>query len=728
MRRPLRFPLAAAALPLVVGLWLLAGAPPASAHALLRSSDPPAGADLERAPLQVLLTFTEQPDPGLSVVHVLDSSGRPVEGGRARPVPGHPLELAVPLGPLGKGAYTVTWRTVSRTDGHVTAGSFAFGIGVAAPTSANAGTVSATPPPDWTAIAGRFLFDAGTIVLLGAAAAGLLVFRPTGQAGAWSPQRLLLVGAVAAAVVGLLVQVAAERSRVGVPLGRLLVSPTGRALVGQAAALLLVAAAVALLLRFRGRPGRARTTSLALLGAGAAAALLLHADGGHASSKPLDLLVQWVHLLAVGVWIGGLVWLLLGLRGTETPASAAARFSRLATVAILVVAASGLSRAVAETGSWSGLLHTSFGHTLMVKAGLFAALAALGATNRFLLVPRLVAAEPLRPGPAARLAGVAGLASRASVPATTARGKLGGTLHQDLAASQAGERAGDAGAAGSGAGRLLRRTVAGELAVAVPLLVAAVLLSELPPASYVTATATKAPAQVSVTGNDYATSVRLTLTVTPGTAGMNVYQARVADYDSGTPLAASRVSLRFTLPSRPDVGESSLDLRRQAGAAGAWSGQGGQLSIAGSWSVTALVQLGGKALTVPLTVPVRQAPAPPQPSVTVLTQPGQPTIYQFSLPGGASMQAYLDPGRAGPNNDLHLTWFTASGGELPISGATVTATSPAGVTQTPRLLRFGAGHLAATGLTLTPGTWRFQVDATAKGGGSLTSSFQEVIQ
>lgn len=719
MRRPLprsRLPLAVAALALA-GLWLLAGALPASAHALLRSSDPPAGADLERAPRQVLLTFTEPPDPGLSVVHVLDSSGRPVEGGRARPVPGHPLELAVPLGPLAEGAYTVTWRTVSRTDGHVTAGSFAFGIGVVAPTSANAGTVSATPPPDWTAITGRFLFDAGTIVLLGAAVAGLLVFRPASPAGAWSPRRWLLGGALTAAVVGLLVQVAAERSRVGVPLGKLLASPTGRALVGQAAALVVVIAAVALLLRSRNAAGRGRSASLALLGVSAAAAMLLHADGGHASSKPLDLLVQWVHLLAVGAWIGGLAWLLLGLRGTAAPASAAARFSRLATVAILVVAATGLSRAIAETGSWSGLLHTSFGHTLMVKVGLFAGLAALGATNRFLLVPRLVGSTPTA-------------ASHAAVPVgSTARDNPGGTLPANPGDHRSGGSAGaPLGAAGGRAAGLLRRTVAGELAVAVPLLAAAVLLSELPPATYVTATAAKAPARVSVTGSDYATTVRLTLTVTPGTAGMNVYQATVVDYDSRKPVAASRVSLRFALPSRPDVGESSLDLRQEAGAAGVWSGQGGQLSIAGSWSVTALVQVGGQALTVPLTVPVRQAPAPPQPSVTVLTQPGQPTIYQFSLPGGASLQAYLDPGRAGPNNDLHLTWFTASGSELAISGATVTATSPTGTTQTLRLLRFGAGHLAATGLTLTPGTWRFQINATAQGGGSLPSSFQEVIR
>src|SRR5438093_11778297 len=112
---------------LLVGILLLMAAPPAGAHALVRRSDPHDGALLDQAPRRVTITFTEAPDSSVSVVHVLDSSGRDVAAGKAVPQPGNPLTLVIPMGKVGQGVYTVTWRVVSRADGHVTAGSFSFG-------------------------------------------------------------------------------------------------------------------------------------------------------------------------------------------------------------------------------------------------------------------------------------------------------------------------------------------------------------------------------------------------------------------------------------------------------------------------------------------------------------------------------------------------------------------------------------------------------------------------
>src|SRR5436853_5536916 len=91
--------------------WAIAG--PALAHALLLSSDPPAGATLGSSPTAITMTFGERPDPRLSTVRVLTASGAPVQTGPVGAVAGNPVQLRVSIGPLGDGVYTVTWRTVS---------------------------------------------------------------------------------------------------------------------------------------------------------------------------------------------------------------------------------------------------------------------------------------------------------------------------------------------------------------------------------------------------------------------------------------------------------------------------------------------------------------------------------------------------------------------------------------------------------------------------------------
>jgi copper transport protein len=713
--------------PLVVALLacmaLLLAASPASAHALLRSSDPASGASVAKAPAKVTMTFTEAPDPSLSSVHVLDSTGKAVESSKARPVPGKPLALEIPLGQLPNGAYTVSWRTVSRTDGHLTNGSFAFGIGVQPPSAAASGAPAATtsPPPSVLGVAGRWALDWGLILLVGAVASSLLVFRRRDTV----PPLPLLGGAFALAAAGLVAMVVAEHSRVGVSFGDLLGSSTGSKLISQGVVLAVTGLVLAAVARWP-----SRTELLALLGVGAAATMLVHVAGGHAAGEgsltPLNLLAQWAHLLAVGVWVGGFAWLLLGLRrsgaagpepgdgiqatmrlehahaaagGTRpgsdpgagpgaAPSSAGSpapvavpvavvvdervasvqRFSRMATIALGVVLLSGLARGLVEVGSWHGLVSTSFGRTLLIKLVLVAGLITLGAVNRFRIVPAL-------------------RAGRAKVST-------------------------------------LASTVRAELAIAIPIVVAASLLGELPPAQYVTqpAASQQAPAAVTVSGNDFATSVKVELTATPGTVGANQFSAKVLDYDSGKPVAADRVSLGFALPSRPDVGASSLELKRAPD--GRWQGQG-ILSIAGRWSITTLVERTGNSVTVPLELEPRAAPGT-SPGVKISKAPGQPTVYTIALQRGNSLQAYLDPAKPGANV-LHLTYFTPSGNEQPMFEVAAHATNPAGVTAGLSLEKFSAGHYVSN-LTLNPGRWSFAVNATSKEGDLTDARFEQVIQ
>jgi len=64
---------------LCAGVLAVLTGPPAGAHALLTESSPADGDTLDKAPTEVLLTFTEALDPNLTVIHVLDASGARVE-------------------------------------------------------------------------------------------------------------------------------------------------------------------------------------------------------------------------------------------------------------------------------------------------------------------------------------------------------------------------------------------------------------------------------------------------------------------------------------------------------------------------------------------------------------------------------------------------------------------------------------------------------------------------
>ncbi len=644
----------------IAACWVLATAAPASAHALLASSDPAAGAVLATAPSQVLLTFTERPDPKLSSVQALDSTGRTVSKQPADPVAGSPLELRLPLPSLPQGVYTVAWRTLSETDGHVTSGSFAFGVG--APATGGGGSPAEqtrSTPVRPLSVAGTWALAWGLVLLFGAGVVGSWVTRRSAPG-----HRALLIGAWVLAAAGLVALTVSEKDAIGVSFGTLLGSAAGQDLVSEGFALLapLVMVIVALI--------RPRWESMVFLAVATAATMLVVALSGHAAGESpewLNVGVQWLHLMAVGAWVGGLVWLLLAIRGADSEERRAAvrRFSTLAGVALAVTVLTGVGRAWAELGGWRNLFDTSFGITLLVKSALVAGLIALGALNRYRNIPRMETANP-------------------------------------------------------GITRV-RRTIRWEVVAAIAIVAVTAVLSQLPPAAYEAEAkpGSTAPAAITVRGSDFGTTTRVRLTVAPGTVGPNGFVAHLNDYDTGAPVVAEQVSLRFSLPSKPGIGSSTLALKRAA--RGVWGGQGAQLSIDGTWDVSVVIQQATGAIEVPLKIRTR---LPPE-QIQVSKVPGQPTLYTITLPGGGTMQSYVDPATVGPNQ-VHFTFFTATGSEQPVSDATATATDPAGDDQPLSLIRFSAGHFVANA-PLTAGRWTFRIDATRADGGAITAYFTQQI-
>lgn len=140
---------------------------------------------------------------------------------------------------------------------------------------------------------------------------------------------------------------------------------------------------------------------------------LTRSETGHPADHgdfTLSVWIDWLHLLAAGAWVGsllGMAWAVFPrlLRAEGKPPREAARiFQRLSTlcgVALAVLVACGIYSAVQQLGSVNGLWTTRYGITLDVKLALVLAMILIGAHNRYVKLPRLLACAGLPGGSSA---------------------------------------------------------------------------------------------------------------------------------------------------------------------------------------------------------------------------------------------------------------------------------------------------------------------------------------
>ena len=402
----------AVAVLLMAGLALLVGAPAASAHAQLESSDPGAGEVLPVAPGQVTLVFGEAVEPSANSIAVFDDHLRGVPTGPAAVVGvnGNEVSASLPAG-LARGTYTVSWQ-VSSDDTHPVSGSFRFSVG--AP-SAVTGRVPTAPRND---LAGLLLGGMRGVGYLGLALGpGLLLM----VLGLWRKglsdrrtRRLIWVG------LGLLVastmgaQLFQGVWASGQPLSAIFssggsLSTHSRRLdqlyaVRYFLAFAFVCAFAVTLLSPQAPPSPAvrgprdaspedlpaqptggRASWVLLLTAAASVALMAtFALAGHAatgSASPVAVAVNVLHLMAMSMWLGGLALVAVSL----CPASRAddlvtvlPRFSRLAFACVTTIVLTGTYLAWREVGSIAALRSTEYGRLLLVKLIGVVVLIALG--------------------------------------------------------------------------------------------------------------------------------------------------------------------------------------------------------------------------------------------------------------------------------------------------------------------------------------------------------------
>jgi putative copper resistance protein D len=123
-----------------------------------------------------------------------------------------------------------------------------------------------------------------------------------------------------------------------------------------------------------------------------------HAAMGEGPARLAHELNQTVHLLAAGLWLGGLVplgWLVRRARARPSDAvitlthDAVSHFSHIGYIAVALIALTGAVNSLLLVGSLGAMFGTPYGRLLALKILLFLAMAVVALINRFRLAPRI---------------------------------------------------------------------------------------------------------------------------------------------------------------------------------------------------------------------------------------------------------------------------------------------------------------------------------------------------
>jgi copper transport protein len=539
--------------PLLLVLTLAwSGVTPVQAHSMLVRSIPDANASLAQAPGRVELFFSETVDAKLSRINVLDGKGRPVQAGSVQADPADAMHLSVALQPVGDGVYCVAWTAVSATDGHETSGSFPFAVGQMSPAAMGS---AAAPPPAPVFPLGDVAMK-GLLYLAAAALMGRILFAfwvwdPALRKAQVTPEELraytqvsrwlvpgALIGLAGADVLSLLFQAGAVS---GTIMGWPWQPAFLEVLVGTrfgwlGIARLAIALALAGLLL--PRPNRwnrwAGTAVCGLL-------LLTFSLESHAAADSAPLLpvaADWVHMLAVSVWVGGLfsflggMWMLRCLAPetrTKLTAVLIPYFTRLAMASVAALTLTGFYAGILRVGTLDALTTTQYGQALILKLAIALPMLGLGAFNFLITTPvmRRAAAEP------------------GGNPAQVVR---------------------------------FRRLLSGEVVLGVVILIWVGVFTSLAPARVTTA-----PAGFNAVAQ--ADDLRIALNVDPGQPGMNTFTATITA--GGRPVTnAQEVSLEITSVSGM-IPPGKAVMAEQGG--GVYRLTGWYLSMPDKWDVKVVV-------------------------------------------------------------------------------------------------------------------------------------------
>ena len=387
-----------------LGLLVL-GAVPAWSHSELTRSDPTNGGMVAVGRSFVTLWFAEAVSLDASTFELRTADGRRV----ATTVSAEGRGTVVRLGtePLARAGYELDWRVLSLDDGHPSSGSLLFGAG----SRPDVLPAPGSGLPAAAVLVVRWLDLVALLVAIGALAVSGRVLGSLGDVGRPARRRVRKVGALASlAVVGTGILTPFVRTlRPGGTLGSwvdetwvtLALTPWGHLWLVREAALVVAAGAMWSWGTHRQEPARraGRVALVALVSAS-----VLEGWAGHASGLPREtapaVLASAAHLLAAGIWAGGLLLLTVSLvplthrrpdlRGPIL-ASVWRTFSPMAAIASVVLVATGLYETGRHVPDLAALTSTLYGRAVAAKLLLVLGALALAGVNTLLVNPRLAA-------------------------------------------------------------------------------------------------------------------------------------------------------------------------------------------------------------------------------------------------------------------------------------------------------------------------------------------------
>jgi len=566
------------ALAVALALLMMAGVTPTLlAHATLIRSEPANNAILADPPKEVRLWFSESISPEFSSAQIFDVNGQSIKPTHIRVDSADPTLMIVSLPALEPGLYSLRWKVLSETDGHITQGPLIFGVGEGVNMESAVTTQPEVnlPLPE---ILLRWLNYGLFMAVVGAVAVMAVVLNPAIGSARLTALRLaarqrvlslLRWGVSAAGLVGFglliwqistVLETLPENAAIlGVSWQVLAHTRWGLLWLIRQTVILAVAGIIFWLDRQKQTDNRwpiPVVGGLLLLWGGTQALT------GHAAAltpnTTLAVVADLLHLLAAGMWVGGLLALIIGLlpliRRQKSDLVVLIRagwkpFSGLAAVSVALLFATGLYATGRQVASPDAMLTTLYGQALLGKIGLVLAVGAIGLLNAFLLHPRL-----RNFWPAARLARWLRLSL----------GLSSLSLHH------------------------LPRLVLLEAGLGVLVVLVTGLITALPQAlgPEFEVNPAEIPTALSQTIDD----VVVTFSASPNRPGQNLFTVRAVSTRRPPPAEIMRVIMRVTYQDQ-DIGQLSADATEIE--PGLYQLGGSQFSLAGPYQVEVVVRRRG---------------------------------------------------------------------------------------------------------------------------------------